>query len=696
MSIQRLINSLISALLLAQLPEVSAATAVTSASINPPQEKWLLRTDDTRLEVGISSDQKLCIYQLNGPDGWNWTPVPSVLPLLGRVDVDGAHLTPVWKYRKATVDNSDGVTLTMVFTSADPALELRTVWHAHKGPGPVRVAMFIANQSDKPAIIFEQESMAVRVSCPGPSATVQYISDDGGIPDATGVYRDRLSANYRKEIGISEAQDYIPLVLLDAGGAQGIYVGWEWSIGRMAVSATEDPIGAEVKAGNGDSFKSDLAPGATFEVPPAFIGAYKGDPDDAANSLHKYLFSHSMPAILRDDTGYPKVEWNAFAATGQGPGSWHPTETKYYPLIDDIAPLGFEDVVIDVNWWNGDRYHKPHPPVGSAQFWPKGMLAAANYAHEKGMRFGLYWNENTSMTTAEGMQHRKDDAKYLYDNFHVDFYRSDGTDGYVLQNGDEGPGRSAHFPEGRGYWQTKGFYEVIDWLHANVSGFLWENCSGGGRLKDYGAMKRAIRIQDQDRYRPIDARRAFWDASYALHPMQLATLVGSWSLWQASGSVYEFRSASLGAPYWHPDAPNGGNGGPKWSEAQKLQIKRAVSTYKTKIRPLVRTANLYHILPRPDDKEWDGMEYFDPRSTQGAIYIFRPGNPESRRAVQLKGLDPKATYSLSCEDGSILPHQASGADLMATGLDITLAQPFSSDIIFLQKAAGQRRRGTEP
>ena len=71
-----------------------------------------------------------------------------------------------------------------------------------------------------------------------------------------------------------------------------------------------------------------------------------------------------MPAVLKNDPTYPKVEWNAFAATGQGQGSWNPTETKYYPLIDDIAPLGFEEVVIDINWWNGTRrISRIHPSV---------------------------------------------------------------------------------------------------------------------------------------------------------------------------------------------------------------------------------------------------------------------------------------------------------------------------------------------
>ena len=72
------------------------------------------------------------------------------------------------------------------------------------------------------------------------------------------------------------------------------------------------------------------------------------------------------------------------------------------------------------------------------------------------MRFGLYWNCNSSMTTPEGMQHRKDDARYLFEQFKIDFYRTDGTDGNVLQTGNAGPGSRAHYAEDLGYWQTKG------------------------------------------------------------------------------------------------------------------------------------------------------------------------------------------------------------------------------------------------
>ena len=77
----------ISLAILAALVVGSPAAAGEPTALRPktaqsqPQEKWVLRTDDTRLAVGVSSDQKLCIYELSGPDGWNWTTVPSVLPL---------------------------------------------------------------------------------------------------------------------------------------------------------------------------------------------------------------------------------------------------------------------------------------------------------------------------------------------------------------------------------------------------------------------------------------------------------------------------------------------------------------------------------------------------------------------------------------------------------------------------------------
>jgi len=650
-------------------------------------EAWMLTTDDTQLTVGVTADHKLCLFELKSlGTGWNWTASPSAFPLLERVDMAGIRYRTDWVYQDGTIDRGDGTKVTLRFTNRHPALELQSVWHARSGPGPVRHTMFIRNGAEQSVTIFEQESLALHATGPDNQTSVWYINDDGSLPDSTGVYHDLLTPTYRKILRVSEQQDWIPFVAVDADDAHGVYLGWEWSIGRLTLAGDPAGSGVFLQAGNRGDFQTELASGEKFEVPPAFLGAYTGDLDDAANRLHKYLLNHSMPAALKNDATYPKVEWNAFAATGKSQGSWDSVESKYYPLIDQIAPLGFEEVVLDVGWWQGDTTNQPHPPVGDSVDWAKGMLAARNHANAAGMRFGLYWNCNPPMTTPEGMQHRRDDVQYLFEQFRVDFYRSDSTDGNILQTGGYGPGTSAHSARDVGYWQTKGYYEVLDSLYADIPAFSYENCSSGGRIKDYGILRRCFKVQNQDRYYPLDARQSFYDASYPLHPMQLAALCGSWAEWQAAGSVYEFRSSAMGAAYWHPDAPHSGNGGPVWSEQQKAAIKRAVTTYKTKLRPLIRDADLYHIFPRPDGKHWDGIEYYDPEAKKGVVYIFKPAAQPDTMTVRLRGIEPDMRYRVTFEDGSNPTVDKRGHELIG-GMEVTLQGERRSELMFFEVIA---------
>jgi hypothetical protein len=663
---------------------------------------WTLQTDDTRLVICINSNDELCISELaNQSYGCNWAGPETIFRLTDSVSMDSISYKMHWIYKKGDIDYSDGTKLTLVFANESPAIELKSVWHARKGKGPIRHTMFITNNCGKTLTIYEQESLYLNLITPEENTKVWYINDDGSSPDSVGVYKDLLSDGYRKSLRISEdAKDWIPFVVLDANSSHGLYIGWEWSIGRIDIDKKHDRGGTLLMAGNGDNFRTDLIEGETFEIPPAFIGTYKGDIDDCGNSLRKYLFNYSMPAVLRNDEGFPRVEWNAFAATGKKQGSWDCVESKYYPLIDDIAPLGFEDIVIDVGWWsdkiNKNPYtgeepwtHKdPFHYIADPVDWPSGMSAASEYAHERGMRFGLYsWIKPEYVLCDTGKNKIISELSYLFNDLKADFYRSDNIiifSGNTIPNA-YGKGQFAHYPEDVGYWSTKGYYEVIDSMYSKIDRFYWENCSNGGRLKDYGTLKRAVRIQNQDTYYPINARQSFYDASYALHPMQISALTGSWSVWQASGSVYEFRCSSMGSAVWHPDAPNGGNGGPVWTERQKDEIKKAVLTYKTKIRPLIRNGNLYHIFPRPDDIVWDGIEYFDPLMQKGVVYIFKPKSTVNTQSIKLKGLDGDSVYKITFEDKTNANIILKGGDLMNSGIEVTLNGEYISELMFIEK-----------
>ena len=150
---------------------------------------------------------------------------------------------------------------------------------------------------------------------------------------------------------------------------------------------------------------------------------------------------------------------------------------------------------------------------------------------------------------------------------------------------------------------------------------------------------------------------------------------------------YAFRTMSMGAPEWFIDAPNGGNGSAPWTQEEKDAVKAAVATYKKKIRPLVRNADLYHIFPRPDGKRWDGIEYYDPAARKGVVYIFKPAGPDAMK-VPLRGLRATVRYRVSFEDGSNPSRTMTGAQLLK-GINVTLKGTRVSELMFFEAVGGR-------
>ena len=151
----------------------------------------------------------------------------------------------------------------------------------------------------------------------------------------------------------------------------------------------------------------------------------------------------------------------------------------------------------------------------------------------------------------------------------------------------------------------------------------YENCTGGGRLKDFGVMKRAF--GSRTRTDTIPSTR------------------------NALSGTPPSRCIPCNFRHYPARGPNGKHPDRSTSSAlhrsctllasrcaqrrqRRTEVERIATIAdqtgcrddKTKIRPLVRNGNLYHVFPRPDDKEWDGIEYFDPDNQRGAIYVFRP------------------------------------------------------------------------
>ncbi len=632
-------------------------------------DSWTIATEDTKLTVGITGADQPCISELRNPaDGWNWTAEPSLLALPG--NPDGGAIP--WKFSGATLDKADGQKLTLRFACASPPAELKSVWWARRGGGPVHHAMLLTNPSKQPATFSVPPTIQLNLTASaGDGAPLMWaVHTDGATPDPAGVYREAIKPPFHHQVVTHPDGGAIPYDVFDGGGKHGVYVGIEWSHCLIDVAA---PAGAklgtaQIRGGVFDGLKIGLGPGETFESPPALVAAYRGDVDDAGNNIRKYLFRNNVPEVLRRDPTYPKVQWNAFGATGDQPTSWNSVEAKYYPLIDDIAPLGFEEVMLDVGWWKGSPGGPD--PVADPVRWPSGMAKAAEYAHKAGMRFGLYWSKGENMATAEGRARRIGYIKQLFNEYKADIWRSDNTGGEVV---------------GGSYASVKGFYDVLDQLAREIPNFQWEDCNSGGRIKDFGAAKRFMKVFMSDTYLDVHDRMAFYDGSFALPPAQLMGCLGNSRPQGAAGMKFSFRSMSMGAPEWFLDAPNGHNGGGPWTAEEKAAVKAAVATYKARIRPLVRNADLYHILPRPDGKNWHGIQNNDPAAKKGVEYLFKTAAGIDTKTIKLRGLEPKTIYRVNFEDGTNPPGKKTGEELLQ-GLAVTLKGAPVSELVFLEDA----------
>lgn len=135
------------------LSGVQAAKLPGEAAFNTSRRHWTLSTADTRLQISVSNN-KIHIDGLKNPaQGWNWVPTTSEVPLPGKNSIRTAGTpanidqTPNWTYVGASEDKSDGDSVALRFASTTPALELKSVWSARTGPGPVENQVTIQNKS---------------------------------------------------------------------------------------------------------------------------------------------------------------------------------------------------------------------------------------------------------------------------------------------------------------------------------------------------------------------------------------------------------------------------------------------------------------------------------------------------------------------------------------------------------------------
>ncbi len=707
---------------------------LAAAARGPERPQWNLSTADTRVTIAVADDRPVLRHLQAAHEQHDWIKADAPVQLMSKVWLDGREVATKWAFTRASSDRHAG-TLTLEFTNAQPRLLLRSVWRARPGHGPVEHRMELVNNSGERVTVSHQDSLSLAALRPSGPARVWWIKRGGGNASTQGgtftePLTPQLSLNLVSNcedgaspvpwlaVQVGSPREISPeapaLVMsrgISRGESHGLYVGWEFSgLGRISAGALDGGAALEIRVGNQPDFKTDVEPGETFLVPPAFVGCYTGNIDDGSYTLHRWVIEKLRPPMPKG-VADPTLAYNLYLDAGGA----NAKEADVLRSAAFCRDLGFETFMPDAMWFPecGDWRWDP-------KRFPRGIAPIEDFVHRSGMKLALWcaWSnggisQHPDALSVRGPVGHPDwfNAEFKPDWKPGPFYGGQiclgsreakewairKTQWLVGQHRldylkhDIGPivtqcNKTSHrhrYGADASYWAALGYYEVQEKLRRAFPQLVLENCSGGGHIKDYGAMARTHYVVTTDTLSNLPDRQSIYDSTFALPPLvlQAYTYEREYKVPGDDPGSFLWRSAMMGA--WQIDPTNTRI----WTDEERESAKRSAAIYKEWIRPLLRDVKVHHILPRPDGKHWDGMFYWSASAKRGTLYIFRPDASEDEKTIKLKGLDAAKRYRLWCEDGSMKPGVRTGAELMQHGLTLRLPDRYTSDLIYVQEAA---------
>ncbi len=461
----------------------------------------------------------------------------------------------------------------------------------------------------------------------------------GAYFEGTGIYKTPLAEGGRVTISTNTVNDwngsgYIPMIYLDNNGTNGVYLGVEWPDCKIEASAPESgAVRLSANISEHFTFKTNVPAGSLLNIPEVYLGVYDGDVDDASNIFKRWFFNVKSPDVLRENELEPLTQMDMQRGL-------------------EVYDWGIQSIKWDYGWWS-DVLIKPdeiwRTLEGSWEVRNSGYLGVlAGYgcqtlreftdlAHERGLSVAIYlllhdaqedvevgltsvgpnghneWFSNRTITVGrsadlgnvECVEYLKTALEEFFTSTGVDTWRSDFEP--ICYQSDRENRHAAHGSD-VSYWCAVGFYDLLDYLIENVEGFRYECCGSGGSLKDFATLRRAVVINNDDSADYTSLRMSFYDSSYCIPSAQLQLpcnidtfKAGSAQYNGTADADFGMRSIMLGAVMMG-----------SWSNSIDGEMYYNYCTlYNENIKPLVRDADLYHILPRPDGVNWDGIQYAD-------------------------------------------------------------------------------------
>jgi len=424
-----------------------------------------------------------------------------------------------------------------------------------------------------------------------------------------------------------------------------------------------------------------LASGQGHWLPAAFLGLFHGDWDEAGWRTQR--FAEAAIARPIPDTQFPYVIWD----------SW-----KYGTEIDEAtlrrnaeiaARIGIEVFVVDLGWARQIGEWQPDP-----RKFPNGLRPLSDYVHSLGMKFGLHFPLAEAMDSSPVLRANPDwksteQAEYfgarslclshqparqwiigeairLIDEYGVDWILQDG------ENMVKSCTRSTHThdPGDSNYSNAvDGINAVVATVQARRPRVIWENCEDGGNMMTFNMLRRYTTSIAADDSGPLTTRQAVYGITYPFPNRYADRYMPEEEL-----TPYITRSYMFGGPWIFMNRL-------AQMKPQDLGVAASeIRLYKS-FRQQVRQGRVYHLSRRPAEDRTDAIMSYHQASNSAVVFVNRP-NSAPPSTIRLRGLHMDNNYLVTFQEDSRLMTMT-GEQLMRTGIEMSMPQRYSSEIIFV-------------
>ncbi len=696
--------------LLSSRPSIAASSIVAAnhdAAISRDLSAgtWTIGSAGAALTLGLEASRDFTIVKFVGPSGKAaaTTGTPDTLVRVGSQTFLFGNRAEGFTFEGASVEAHDA-RIQLNATYDLRMQNLRLTRHYAVVPGSPSFETWTTFEPTNGAVTLgDLNALQITV----PTGTLHYVAglqgDAAGLPNenAFTLQEQTLTNGQHFAIGAEgrASEQTVPWFAIDNPQGE-FYAALMWS-GSWALNVT--------RTGGNLSLTLGLAPMTTsiaksVDGPHAIFGVADGGASGATAALRSYV----LDGVRNGRPLSAAVTYNTWFAYGT-----EIDEDTMRAEMKRSAALGVELFVIDAGWYEGTGAAGAMDFDAGLGSWtvdpsrfPNGLRPLRDYAHELGMQFGI-WVEpervNLSLVGAPGVEeswlatnhgsYGSDHAAQiclatagrewvvgkltaLLDDVQPDYLKWDNN---MWINCDR---------EGHDHGSTDGnfahvsaLYEILQTLRDRYPSLQIENVSGGGNRLDVGMLRYSDVAWMDDRTAPsVHVRHNVEGLSAVFPPAYLLSFVTDQDrepLHDAPDLSLYFRSrmvGALGLCFRTGDL----------TSDDQANIAREIGIYKA-MRTTLSVAAGALLSPQAGDDgpAWDVLQETSPDGTRLVLSAFQSDTGSGSVNIKPKALDSATTYQVQSVDTGMLG-TATGADLMANGIDVLQSPRSAAHVLIIQ------------